>query len=302
MPPHDPTDLRFQTLLETAPIAIVVVNATGQIELVNKATETLFGYERGELLGQALEVLLPSRLTKVHHIHRANYFTDPRVRPMGVGLDLVGLKQDGSEFPLEIALSYITTQEGIKAIAFVTDISARRHAEATQAQLHAELAHYAADLEERVQTRTHEIERRRAVAESLRDILAVLNANTPLSTTLALIVAQASKVLAVPATLLVERTATATLEVVATSGLPPESSTAWQSYVGVDSVTSAIERGLPLAVADFTNHAPQGVPLPLEGGGASRSLLAVPLEVEGTVYGALVLYHRTPHHFSEEEI
>jgi len=118
-----------QALLESASEGILLVAADGRIALVNAAAERMFGYRREELLGRTMEVLLPERVRHGHVQHRADYFRRPRVRPMGMGLDLAGRRQDGSEFPVEISLSYVDSEEGPVAMAFITDISERKRAE-----------------------------------------------------------------------------------------------------------------------------------------------------------------------------
>ncbi len=119
-----------QALLESASEGIVLVNASGRITLVNAAAERMFGYDHDGLLGQPLEILLPDRVRGVHGEHRARYFAGPRVRPMGTGLDLAGRRRDGSEFPVEISLSYVEMSEGMTAMALVTDITERKRVEA----------------------------------------------------------------------------------------------------------------------------------------------------------------------------
>ena len=114
-----------RAFLESASESIVVTDAAGRIVLVNARTETMFGYVRTELIGQPVEVLIPIPLRERHVAHRGTYMTAPRIRSMGQGLDLAGLKKDGAEFPVEVSLSYIETDEGTRAIAFVTDISDR---------------------------------------------------------------------------------------------------------------------------------------------------------------------------------
>ncbi|CAM5314433.1 PAS domain S-box protein [Streptomyces pilosus] len=120
---------RFRGLLEAAPDAMVIVDGTGAIRLVNAQTEALFGYRREELLGQPVELLVPHRLRGHHTLHRNAYAANRQVRPMGAGLDLHGLRRDGSEFPVEISLSPLETADGLLISAAVRDVSDRRAAE-----------------------------------------------------------------------------------------------------------------------------------------------------------------------------
>jgi PAS domain S-box-containing protein len=114
-----------RAFLESASESIVVADAAGRIVLVNARTETMFGFARAELIGQPVETLIPAPLRERHIAHRGAYMAAPRIRSMGQGLDLAGLKKDGTEFPVEVSLSYVQTSEGTRAIAFVTDISER---------------------------------------------------------------------------------------------------------------------------------------------------------------------------------
>jgi PAS domain S-box-containing protein len=116
-------------IVEAAPDGIVVVDGTGTIVLANRQTETLFGWARGELLGQPVEVLLPERQRQVHVTHCIRYRGDPRTRAMGAGLDLVGRRHDGTEFPVEISLSPFRRGDKVRTIAVVRDITERRRAE-----------------------------------------------------------------------------------------------------------------------------------------------------------------------------
>ena len=114
-----------RAFLESASESIVITSAAGAIVRINDKAEKMFGYERAELIGQPVEVLIPRRAREAHVAHRAGYMAAPRVRSMGRGLDLAGVRKDGTELPVEVSLSFVETDDGIRAIAFVTDISER---------------------------------------------------------------------------------------------------------------------------------------------------------------------------------
>jgi hypothetical protein len=119
------SEARASALLEAASEGVVIVDRDGRIVSANAKAEELFRYSRAELIGQPVEILLPERYRGAHPHHRAEYFDNPRTRPMGRGLDLAGRRKDGSEFPVEISLSHIETDEGPQTLALVTDISQR---------------------------------------------------------------------------------------------------------------------------------------------------------------------------------
>jgi PAS domain S-box-containing protein len=118
----------FPALLEAAPDAMIIVDEAGQIRLLTAQAEAMFGYRRQELTGQPIEVLLPERFRR-HPARRRQYAAEKRVRPMGAGLDLHGLRKDGSEFPVEISLSPLPSGPETLVVAAIRDVSERRAAE-----------------------------------------------------------------------------------------------------------------------------------------------------------------------------
>src|SRR5260370_310515 len=120
---------QFRSILEFAPDFMVIVNQKGQIGLVNSQTEKVFGYSRRELLQQNVEILIPQRFHPQHPGHRTQFFTDPKVRPMGAGLELFALRKDGTEFPVEISLAPLETAEGRLVSCAIRDVTARKQTE-----------------------------------------------------------------------------------------------------------------------------------------------------------------------------
>ncbi len=140
---RDVTDRRraeenFRGLLEAAPDAIVGVHLDGRIALANAQAERLFGYTREELIGRPVEMLVPLAARAGHAAHRAGYFADPRPRPMGAGLELAARRKDGTEFPAEISLSALDTEDGLLVSAAVRDVTERIEAQAERERLRAQ--------------------------------------------------------------------------------------------------------------------------------------------------------------------
>ncbi len=125
----DLPDPLFQGFLEAAPDAVVIIDRDGVIVQINGQTETLFGYRRDELIGRPLEVLMPDRFHASHLTHQRAYSADPRPRPMGRGLDLFGLRKDGREFPIDVAISPLPSEAGGLMASTVRDMSEHRRLE-----------------------------------------------------------------------------------------------------------------------------------------------------------------------------
>ena len=130
----------YAKLLDSTPDAIVIANQTGHVVLANTHAHALFGYPRGELVGQPVETLLPERLRQVHVAHRHAYRAQPRTRAMGMGLELHGRRKDGSEFPVEISLCPLEVNGDAMVMSAIRDITDRKRIQRELEQKNAELA------------------------------------------------------------------------------------------------------------------------------------------------------------------
>ncbi len=137
---------RFRLVVESAPDAMVMASLQGKIVLVNSQAEKLFGYRREELVGQPIEILVPKRFRGAHPAYRAGFAAQPRARPMGAGRDLFAVRKDGSEFPVEIGLNPIETEEGTHVLGAIVDITERKRVEQTMQDANETLRSWVSEL------------------------------------------------------------------------------------------------------------------------------------------------------------
>lgn len=145
------SEKQFRLAVESSPSAMVMINQLGNIQMVNAETERLFGFGRADLLGHPIEILIPERYRNAHPSLRGGFFAEPEPRRMGAGRDLFGLRNDGSEFPIEIGLNPLETDDGLCVLSSIVDITERKDAKEQLVQARDEL-------ERRVEERTAELE------------------------------------------------------------------------------------------------------------------------------------------------
>jgi PAS domain S-box-containing protein len=285
----------LRLLVESTPVALAIVDRDGRLVYVNAKLEALFGYRREEVLGAAVEVLMPQRFHSVHVQHRLGYMQHPRERAMGSGMDLAGRRKDGSEFPLEAGLSYLKLGDELVIIATLTDISRRKQTE--------EL------LEQRVEERTREIERRQLVSDGLSDIMILLNSNQPVGEVLTHLAAQALQLLNAQTCVIYQvQEGDHHLVPQACQGLLADDLMQHTFPLNEDfSAGVAILQQRAVTIPDLTRGVQPGEP-PLQERRhwlrerGCQALLAVPLFVKHHVSGSLVLYYTHRHVFTPEEM
>lgn len=136
-------DVTIKTLLESLAEGVVIINELGRIIIINNRFSQLTGYTKQEVMGESLDIFMPESVGEAHKQHLEHFFSQPRIRPMGVGMELVALRKDKTLFPVEISLSFLKTETEKLGLAFITDISSRKKAEDELRERNKELDHYA---------------------------------------------------------------------------------------------------------------------------------------------------------------
>ena len=150
---------RFRILLETAPDAIIEVDSQGKFVMMNAAVETMFGYKRHELMGLSVDVLVPAAMRGAHVGHRASYMKQPGTRPMGIGMELMAQRKDGTEFPVEVSLSPVPSSQGNHVTAIIRDVTERRRASEHLRALEVQFTHELEETNRQLAQRNQEVER-----------------------------------------------------------------------------------------------------------------------------------------------
>jgi len=275
-------EARFRKLIEGAPDAIVIADAEGRIVLVNTQTERTFDYARDELLGRPVEMLLPERLRGVHVGHRAGYHAVPRTRPMGMGLDLLARRKDGSEFPVDVNLSPLESDGGMLVTSVVRDITERKRAE-------------------------EEIRRRQREAEELARVGRALSQSLDPAVVSQRIADGVRELLGAPAVMVFRADPEAREQIVlAVSGDVGGAFTPGLAFPRDTGATGlALREGRVIASPDILDDPRIAKAADTEARverAGYRAVLAVPLTLRGVTVGTLCVCERAGRVFDEEEI
>lgn len=277
-------------LVESMPIAIVIVDSRGHIVYVNAKLEEMFAYEPDELLGKLVEILIPDRFRHSHVQHRHGYMDHLHVRGMGSGMDLAGKRKDGSEFPLEAGLSSLTLEGDTYVVVTVTDISKRKQVEEMLAR--------------QVEEQTRDVERRQVNSEGLRSLLSTLISNQTLPEVLDFLASEAARLLAADACVIYSR---------------DEQSGDLQIQVARGSIQNGFEKSLDEFLAQSIQlyegplvfpHDKQAVPafgfslstlpsLPAEQ--FQPAYLTVPIRDTQKIYGLILLYYSQQQEIADQD-
>ena len=157
----------FEAFFEYATMGILVSDVNGRITAINPFALKEFGYSKEELIGREIEILIPQRFCNKHIHHRKKYDVKQQIRPMGIGMDLFGIRKDGAEFPVEVSLGHYTSNGGNYVVAFITNISVRKAAEAEIEKLHIELENTVTHRTKALQETMHQLEKSRDILENV---------------------------------------------------------------------------------------------------------------------------------------
>lgn len=307
---------RFRKLLEATPDAMIIVNEAGLIVLANAQAAALFGYSQEALVGQSVEILVPTRFHGKHVQHRASYSAEPLVRPMGIGLDLYAVCRDGSEFPAEISLSPLQTDEGILTLAAIRDITDRRQAEMALQQAYDELVNQVKDRtagqvqpQKDIKARSNEPVGR-ALARFTNQLRAVADVSQQLNS-----LRDSDELLEQVVTLLQQRFGFDSMHIFlldreermlvlrAGSGETGKRLRKQDYRVSVDAedkpVAQAARSGTIISVPDVVNE-PRYLPNSLLP--QTRSQIAVPLIVGNELLGVMEVQDNQPYRFSQSDV
>ncbi len=280
---------RVRQLIQSAPIASIVVDVKGLIVLSNQKLDDLFGYAPRELAGQQLEILIPEAIRRRHVGFRNKFAEDPHARAMGLGLDLMGQHKSGTVFPVEVGLGYLQVADALFVVATVVDITPHKQTEAF--------------LEARVRERTLELDRRRQAADGLREILALINSNATLDDILTQILTQAIRLLNADAGAIYQLNAqdgVLRLRQSLELNLPQLSGTTVDVSLSAD--TPIGQAALNRQPTSATRTADPHHDMFFGEEGLFEAMLSAPLVVKDEVYGTLVLYYQSRHTFSDEAL